>query len=29
MGERKVAVYVVGVAKEGGWAGLKTKAVET
>ena len=29
VGERKVAVYVVGAAKEGGWAGLKTTAVET
>ncbi|HJZ59038.1 MAG TPA: nuclease A inhibitor family protein, partial [Gemmataceae bacterium] len=29
VGERKVTVYVVGQAKEGGWAGLKTKAVET
>jgi hypothetical protein len=29
VGERKVAVYVVGVASEGGWAGLKTTAVET
>jgi hypothetical protein len=28
-GDRKVAVYVVGVASEGGWAGLKTTAVET
>jgi hypothetical protein len=29
VGERKVAVYVIGVASEGGWAGLKTTAVET
>jgi hypothetical protein len=29
VGERKVAVYVVGKVKEGGWAGLKTIAVET
>ncbi len=29
VGRRKVAVYVVGVADEGGWAGLKTTAVET
>jgi hypothetical protein len=29
VGNRKVAVYVVGGAKEGGWAGLKTTAVET
>ncbi len=29
IGERKIAVYVVGAAKEGGWAGLKTTAVET
>jgi hypothetical protein len=29
VGKRKVAVYVVGQAKEGGWAGLKTTAVET
>lgn len=29
VGERKVAVYVIGQAKEGGWAGLKTTAVET
>lgn len=29
VGDRKVAVYVVGQAKEGGWAGLKTTAVET
>jgi hypothetical protein len=28
-GSRKVTVYVVGQAKEGGWAGLKTTAVET
>ena len=28
-GERKIAVYVVGQAKEGGWAGLRTTAVET
>ena len=29
VGERQVAVYVVGRAKGGGWAGLKTTAVET
>jgi hypothetical protein len=29
IGGRKKAVYVVGQAKEGGWAGLKTTAVET
>jgi hypothetical protein len=29
VGTRRVAVYVVGVANEGGWAGLKTTAVET
>jgi hypothetical protein len=29
VGQRKVTVYVVGAAKEGGWAGLKTTAVET
>jgi len=29
VGERKVAVYVVGLANEGGWAGLRTTAVET
>ncbi len=29
VGSRKVAVYVVGVAPEGGWAGLRTTAVET
>ena len=29
VGEIQVSVYVVGRAKEGGWAGLKTKAVET
>jgi hypothetical protein len=29
VGTRKVTVYVVGAAAEGGWAGLKTKAVET
>jgi hypothetical protein len=28
-GSRKVTVYVVGQATEGGWAGLKTTAVET
>jgi hypothetical protein len=27
--ERKVAIYVIGQAKEDGWAGLKTMAVET
>lgn len=29
VGERKVAVYVIGQATKGGWAGLKTSAVET
>ena len=29
VGRRKVAVYVAGTASEGGWAGLKTTAVET
>jgi hypothetical protein len=29
VGSRKVTVYVVGQAKEGGWAGLTTTAVET
>jgi Nuclease A inhibitor-like protein len=29
VGGRKVAVYVVGSVPEGGWAGLKTTAVET
>ncbi|VTT98986.1 Nuclease A inhibitor-like protein OS=Anabaena variabilis (strain ATCC 29413 / PCC 7937) GN=Ava_B0337 PE=4 SV=1: NuiA [Gemmataceae bacterium] len=29
VGTRKVTVYVVGAAAEGGWAGIKTKAVET
>jgi hypothetical protein len=29
IGERKIVVYVVGVSNEGGWAGLKTIAVET
>jgi Nuclease A inhibitor-like protein len=29
VGGRKRAVYVVGTASEGGWAGLKTIAVET
>lgn len=29
IGNRKVAVYIVGGAKEGGWAGLKTTSVET
>jgi hypothetical protein len=29
VGSRKLTVYVVGQAKEGGWAGLKTPAVET
>jgi hypothetical protein len=28
-GERKVAIFVVGQVREGGWAGLKTMAVET
>ncbi|HEY1380122.1 MAG TPA: nuclease A inhibitor family protein [Gemmataceae bacterium] len=29
VGGRKKAVYVVGPAKDGGWAGLRTTAVET
>ena len=29
VGKVKVAVYIVGRAKEGGWAGLRTTAVET
>jgi hypothetical protein len=29
LGERQVTPYVVGAASEGGWAGLKTAAVET
>jgi hypothetical protein len=29
IGERRVAVYVIGTAKESGWAGIKTTAVET
>ncbi|MBA4192205.1 MAG: nuclease [Planctomycetaceae bacterium] len=29
VGAKNVSVYVVGKAKEGGWAGLMTKAVET
>jgi hypothetical protein len=29
IGERRVAIYVVGLVKAGGWAGLKTMAVET
>jgi hypothetical protein len=29
VGERKATIYVVGQAKEGGWAGLKTTTVET
>jgi hypothetical protein len=29
VGRRKVRIYVVGVAPEGGWAGLATTAVET
>jgi hypothetical protein len=29
VGERRVTVYVVGTASEGGWAGLRTTAVET
>ena len=29
IGARKVTIYVVGQSKEGGWAGLKTLAVET
>jgi hypothetical protein len=28
-GEQKLVVYIVGSAKEGGWAGLMTTAVET
>jgi hypothetical protein len=29
VGRRKLAVYVVGMMNEGGWAGIKTTAVET
>ena len=29
LGKVKVAVYIVGRAKEGGWAGVRTTAVET
>jgi hypothetical protein len=29
IGERKVTIYIVGQAHEGGWAGLKTTSVET
>jgi hypothetical protein len=29
VGERKPTIYVIGLAKEGRWAGLKTTAVET
>jgi hypothetical protein len=29
IGEVRVAVYVIGLAPEGGWAGLRTTAVET
>ncbi|WP_439628924.1 nuclease A inhibitor family protein [Gemmata sp.] len=29
VGTRKLTVYVVGVAAEGGWAGIRTRAVET
>jgi hypothetical protein len=29
IGERKVAVYVIGTAKESGWTGIRTTAVET
>jgi hypothetical protein len=29
VGTRKLTVYVVGVAAEGGWAGLRTRGVET
>jgi hypothetical protein len=29
IGERKVTIYVVGTDPAGGWAGLKTSAVET
>ena len=29
IGERKIAIYIVGQAQEGGWAGLKTTSVET
>ena len=29
IGKRQVAVYVIGTASEGGWAGLKTLEVET
>jgi hypothetical protein len=29
IGERKLAIYIIGQAKDGGWAGVKTTAVET
>lgn len=29
IGRRKIAIYVVGQALEGGWAGLRTTAIET
>jgi Nuclease A inhibitor-like protein len=29
VGKRQVTIYLVGLAAEGGWAGLKTTAVET
>ena len=29
VGTRKLTVYVVGVAAEGGWAGVRTRGVET
>ncbi len=29
VGRRRLAIYVVGAASEGGWAGIKTAAVET
>jgi hypothetical protein len=29
VGDRKKTIYIVGTANEGGWAGLKTTAVET
>jgi hypothetical protein len=29
VGARKLAVYVVGAGREGGWAGIKTTAIET
>jgi hypothetical protein len=29
IGRRKLTIYIVGAASEGGWAGLRTTAVET